>query len=387
MGLDIIKYIEELLYANNCVVLPGFGGFVANYKSATINQFQNKFTPPSKSISFNRQLTKNDGLLLSHIVTTTNCTYAEAEKQIQVFVADLHKELKQNGAVELEKIGRVFTNDQGSLLFEPSLDNNFLLDAFGLYSFNLQPIVTSEKEEELIVAKEVQLKPEVAGEVKSSTDKQQKEPKEEPKVVPIQQNETKSNKSIWKRVAVAAVFIPIIAYIIWLPTKTEIFKGNGFTYADLNPFTTKICATYKLIDHGNIELMRLETDSLRRIFNTIDKDVVTFSLFEPTHPKYNVEKSIAVLLKPRLQVPVSTHVVLPEKNIYRYHIIGGCFQVYKNAERMVNKLRKNGYNSAIVDKHKGLYRVSFQSFVSRNEAKQMLAQVKQENKNAWLLIK
>jgi len=46
-------YIEELLYRYNCVIVPGFGAFLTQLKSAEINKSTNTFLPPSKVISFN----------------------------------------------------------------------------------------------------------------------------------------------------------------------------------------------------------------------------------------------------------------------------------------------------------------------------------------------
>ena len=54
--MDITKYIKELLFLHDCVILPGFGGFVANYKSAKIDEIRNVFFPPSKDIGFNREI-------------------------------------------------------------------------------------------------------------------------------------------------------------------------------------------------------------------------------------------------------------------------------------------------------------------------------------------
>ena len=55
MNLD--KYIEDLLYRNECVVIPNFGAFITSTNSTNINS-EGVFTPPSKSISFNKKLRK-----------------------------------------------------------------------------------------------------------------------------------------------------------------------------------------------------------------------------------------------------------------------------------------------------------------------------------------
>ena len=33
-----VEHIEELLYLHDCVIVPGFGGFICDYTSASINE-------------------------------------------------------------------------------------------------------------------------------------------------------------------------------------------------------------------------------------------------------------------------------------------------------------------------------------------------------------
>ena len=66
-NIKIDVYISDLLYSYDCVVIPDFGGFVANYASAKVQAVQHKITPPSKKISFNKNLRTNDGLLNNYI--------------------------------------------------------------------------------------------------------------------------------------------------------------------------------------------------------------------------------------------------------------------------------------------------------------------------------
>ena len=62
--LQIIdNYICELLYDHDCVIIPGLGGFIANFEPARIIRKQHTIMPPSKKIAFNGKLKNNDGLL------------------------------------------------------------------------------------------------------------------------------------------------------------------------------------------------------------------------------------------------------------------------------------------------------------------------------------
>jgi len=56
--LSIDGIIGELLLRHNCVILPGFGGFIAQRQPARIDYHSGTMHPPGKSILFNRQLIK-----------------------------------------------------------------------------------------------------------------------------------------------------------------------------------------------------------------------------------------------------------------------------------------------------------------------------------------
>ena len=54
--IELAQHIEALLLENDCVIVPGFGGFVAHYAPATHVKEENLFLPPTRTIGFNPQL-------------------------------------------------------------------------------------------------------------------------------------------------------------------------------------------------------------------------------------------------------------------------------------------------------------------------------------------
>ena len=75
MNFSLEKYIPELLYSHECVIIPDFGGFVSRMESSVFDEKLVVFSPPSKSISFNKNLINNDGLLINHVMNTEKTTY------------------------------------------------------------------------------------------------------------------------------------------------------------------------------------------------------------------------------------------------------------------------------------------------------------------------
>ena len=129
--MTLAKYISDLLYRYECVIVPNFGGFVTNEISAKVNHFTHTFHAPSKQLTFNSHLQNNDGLLANYIATSKNISYSEAitiiEKEVESWKSSL-----TNEALELENIGYFHTNKEGKLIFDPTTIINYLASSFGL---------------------------------------------------------------------------------------------------------------------------------------------------------------------------------------------------------------------------------------------------------------
>jgi nucleoid DNA-binding protein len=142
--MNITLHIKALLYRHDCVVVPGFGAFLAQFQSAKIDEEQNLFYPPIRSIRFNAQLKNNDGLLLNYLETENGLNYVEAQNAIKDFVVDVETTLIHQGNVVFKELGRFTYQNENQLVFEP-FSNNFLLDAFGLDSLSNAKIVREVK--------------------------------------------------------------------------------------------------------------------------------------------------------------------------------------------------------------------------------------------------
>ena len=103
--MNIAGHISKLLYYNDCVIIPGLGGFVTDYAPAKIHPNTHTFFPPSKSILFNAKLTNDDGILMHFIAQEEKISYADAKREINYFVQDLIFELDKGKENVLEKIG------------------------------------------------------------------------------------------------------------------------------------------------------------------------------------------------------------------------------------------------------------------------------------------
>ena len=93
--LDFEKHIKDLLLLHDCVILPGLGGFVANYRPAEFDRVRNTASPPSKHILFNRQLVHNDGLLFAHVSKAEDYGYKDVENMAQTYLEGIQKDTRK----------------------------------------------------------------------------------------------------------------------------------------------------------------------------------------------------------------------------------------------------------------------------------------------------
>ena len=132
--MKLCTYISDLLYRYECVIVPNFGGFVCNTKSAVISPYSKTFYPPHKLITYNSHLKNNDGLLANYIASVDKMPFKSAMNFIKFEVDQWKEELKQNDLV-LENVGKLSLMTNGTIAFEPQMEVNYLTSAFGLSSF------------------------------------------------------------------------------------------------------------------------------------------------------------------------------------------------------------------------------------------------------------
>ncbi|MBM1105301.1 SPOR domain-containing protein [Aurantibacter crassamenti] len=142
-------YISELLYRYNCVVVPEFGAFLTQRKSAGLHKTSNTFYPPSKTLSFNNQLTSNDGLLVSYMANAENVSYEAMLKKVTETANEWKASLLQGNRITLENIGVIWLNSEQKMQFQPSDKINYLTSSFGLSTFVAAPVTREVLKEEV----------------------------------------------------------------------------------------------------------------------------------------------------------------------------------------------------------------------------------------------
>jgi nucleoid DNA-binding protein len=204
MKRDVTAFIKELLFGHDCVIVPGFGGFIGNYTPARIDKNSGTFSPPVKQISFNRNLNHNDGLLIGRISESTKINYGDSKNIVEEFVSDMRKRLSKGEKVVLDMIGCFYNNQEGNIQFEPDKESNYLLDSYGLTSFQCLPVEGYDVRKRIVKYRE-------------------KDPKKQ-RVL---------RRTLWR----AAVIIPLVAAITFTSIKTDFFNG-WIQQTSMNPLAS-----------------------------------------------------------------------------------------------------------------------------------------------------
>ncbi len=116
---NIDRHIEILLLKHDCVIVPGFGGFVAHHVSAQFDKADRTMLPPKTTVGFNQQLTMNDSLLVQSYIETYDYSYPEALRVVTDEVAQLRSMIEEYGHFDISSVGRLSLNKDGNYEFEP----------------------------------------------------------------------------------------------------------------------------------------------------------------------------------------------------------------------------------------------------------------------------
>lgn len=134
--ISMIEHIEYLMLSNDCVVVPGFGAFIAQYTCSNNCAQNSTFTSPKRSISFNASINHNDGLLANSIAKKALIPYAEALKQIEKSTTICRQALSDGSEVPFGRLGFFISNAEGHIEFIPFHHELANDDFFGLQSFS-----------------------------------------------------------------------------------------------------------------------------------------------------------------------------------------------------------------------------------------------------------
>lgn len=341
--MNIATHISELLYNHDCVIIPGFGGFVCSYQPAEIHPTQYTVSPPRKAISFNKNLQNNDGLLVNHIATKTGMGFDVAFEQVYSWSMSTKNLLKNDESIVLQNVGKFYLDIENNLQFVVDDKINYLKTAYGLKTFTAQPVIHG---------KEVKLKD-------YST------------LEPVNNAQRKRTS-----LRIAALIVLLIAMgglfqLMYMGVQVKALKLNeasvgGFLTHLYNPPAPQVKPIEANITEPQPETVVVEEQATNDI-NTVNEDNGAISKTEET---------------------VSTNSVVDNEN--GYFIIIGAFKRGRNVEAARELLQANYSAQEILvyaDPSSGLTKVGYYAGSNLNKAKEQLLAAQSQNPDYWLFKK
>lgn len=379
---EFARHIEVLLLDNDCVIVPGFGGFISHRVSSRRVEEENLFLPPYRTIGFNPAMKLNDGLLVQSYMLAYDASYPEAIKLVESKVEELEGILQSDGEYELHGIGKLRQNIEGQNSFLPLESGILSPSLYGLGSFELLTLdEISHREEEERQAKEAAI---------AATKKQ--EPVLEPSFI-SEQNESKLDESSRRReryINIAAACIAIVLTCLLALPFTNIGKSSKeLKNQSLSEVVTK---DYRSIMTKFFDALSLNTSTPKAdVIKTSESAKKNSRIKQKNEVKKNATDTTAAL-KPALEpvkeeVQTTSAIAVSEQKSAPYYTIVLASQVsQKNAEIFIEKLNKRTGIQAEILKDK-FTRIVYSKFQTQEEAQQKKAELKDipEFKNVWIM--
>ena len=354
--MNLSVYLAELLKTYDCVIVPDLGGFIANYQSSAQNTQGDQFSPPSKEIIFSSKLKKNDGLLVNHIGEKEGVGYLEARKMVSEYVSECLFKLENGETVEFERIGFLHFDQNENLLFKPDSQINFRTDVFGLESFHFPPLINKYIQPSKAVFRDKDPEP--------------------------QRNRRPALKY-------ALIGLPIIAALYFIPLNKIINHGGSGNQQTLNTASLSVTDTPVAFNTGVIPAPSATATAADANTKISGKEVESENL--PAEPGTLADHvpvtpvTVSATVSPQEQTLTENSSIQPSKG--KYHVVGGCFKVRENADKLADEMIKKGYHAGISKLGKEFFRVSIESYQTRKEAEIGLEKILETDPDAgyWLM--
>ena len=373
------KYIYQLLFQHDCIVVPKLGAFISHPSSASINPEEHILYPPYKSIKFTSSILQNDGLLEKTYVAKENINIDEARTILEADIKEWKNRLDKGESIFIDKIGALKKGEE--IFFEPNTNQNLFAEKYGF-----KPLKPN-----LIIAQTTE--------------------------IPVEEN-----KRNWSSLLAAASIIPIIVggyFYFNTPQNVQKFVDHQWsgivlpvikeaapnllnsdsaiaepTANNVHPLPTTISDPLEYIKAG--ATISLPAEEYQ---DSLGNDVVSkYEITVVEEKKINdKEKEVKAIIKnstpetkPKVETPEvketkTEEVVKIDAKPKKYQIIASSLRRPEDAARMLKDLQTQGYKNASVVYVKGrYYYVNFDSFESLEKATKFMNELHAKRPDAWM---
>ncbi len=359
-------HINSLIQKHDCVIIPGFGGFVLHRDEAKI-AVDGSIIPPHVSVGFNPELKYNDGLLAESYMNAYSISYDVACKKIGDVVYRLNTILGLRQPATVGNLGTLILDEEKRLSFIPNSEfSMFHPETFGLDTLDIKKLTDIEVNRKIQVVAE--------------------------------------RKNLYQRVFVsvgAAAAAIVVFFITSTPInepEERVRQKSGFFTDILLPSQTirKIADSITVNSYASLQDSSLIAELAENTISETDLDngskesnkEASQALAEVANtalPKQNVadkEKD-----KSSKQAVTKN---ADKKSSPLYYVIIGSAKTKAEAQRLLGQFKSQGYRTASVLASKERPRIYVSVFEDRAQAERFAADFRRNNprmSDAWIYTK
>lgn len=303
---ELHRHIEILLLKHSCVIVPGFGGFMAHHVSARFDESDGTMIPPMRTVGFNPQLTLNDSLLVQSYIEAYDISYPEALRLIESEVAELRLILERDRYFDISSVGRLYINDYGQYEFEPCVAGILTPSFYGLpcVEINKYNTLSSIQETPVIpIVNNETIEEDPQGDINYIDETDESIYIEEDTFV-VEEETSKVVALPWGKLAVACLLL-LIAFATPFALKSNIVHDISMSGFNTEIFSRFIPSELLSFESNNSNITATETNKTETPTNNI-----TAITPEKAENKNDVEVSDEIITE---NTPVE--IVLPEETV------------------------------------------------------------------------
>lgn len=370
---ELSRHIEILLLSNDCVIVPGFGGFVAHHKVAEYDMEEKTFYPPQRVLGFNSQLVLNDSLLVQSYAEAYDLSYPEALRKIENEVEEIKQQIEIEGEYKFRGIGTVSKTAEGYYDFEPCVAGLVSPSLYGFTSYIMDAVngvadadgasdTEDSAEKKLLSAADV-----VTGETEVDV-KDDAEDTEDVEDDEVEDEEEErgiyvSYKKMWYAAAASLILLLLpLAY-------NSLTVGRGSQSS--NVIRGSVGDTGK-------EVVSKIGEGIDTFMKATNSESVPADTVNITEKPVKQEAAGEAVADTKVQAE-KTGEVSKETVKGQYSIILASRVSKKGAEDFVKRLNRAGYKEASVYESGSMRRVVYGSYGSEREAERALNVLKKKN--------
>ncbi len=359
-------YIKRLLSENDCVIIPGFGAFIAREIPAHYDRSTATFMPPGKALSFNVLLKEDDGLLVNQVAVDLNIKYSKAKHFVSEQVEVANQVLAKERLLNIAFIGCLSYNAEGLMEFDPLTMSYENLKLYGLQ----QELKIKELSREIVPEKHIS------------------------PMLTINTPPVKNN--IIKIAAASVAAAIIIGLFIFMPSSDVENGHNQAAIGISQPKHETAQVESDMMDTPDatedVEMMAdnmssgESQDAEVELNQPIKVEVGESESMESFNEKYADEPSSHAIRKTTSET-TSDDAYTGDADRY-YHVVIGSVASNTLAMNIVNKFNASGVKASSLDCG-DRYRIVNKSFTDKSEAVSYLRDFKMDNpqfSDAWIFV-